>query len=117
MPDSAATDHELILLIRHDLSQMRSQLSTALGQLERGNTRFEQIALNEQAMQLAISELRQNFSRAMLHAEEAKRRADQAQDALDQWQTRLRTLVLIGAPVLTIISALLVEGLKRLVFP
>jgi FtsZ-binding cell division protein ZapB len=117
MPDTMASDHELILLIRQEIIQMHGQLSQALQQLDRGNSRFEAIALVEQELKIGMAAIRQDFSRAMLMAEEAKHRADVVQDELQIWQARLKTIALIGGPVIAIAIALVSELLRQWLLP
>lgn len=111
------TDHELILLIRQELIQIRTQLAEALTQLARGNGRFEAIALNEQEVRIAIAAMRQDFSRAMLEAGEARKVASQTRDDLDAWKTRIKTLAWLLTPMLAIVTGLALEAIRRLVFP
>jgi hypothetical protein len=114
---SEPTDHELLLLLRRDMESLARRLDEALTQLARGNARFEHIGLTEQETRITLGGLRQDFSRAMLTAEEAKRQAAALGDALSAWQTRLKTIVWLGAPVVAIVTTLVVEAVKRLVFP
>lgn|SRR5262245_8556620 len=94
------TDHELLLLLRRDMEQLSRQLSEALLQLARGNERFERIALYEQEVKISLTSLRQDFSRAMLAAESAQRTATKAQEELQDWVIKGKTIVwLLGGAI------------------
>lgn len=72
------SDHELLLQLGWEFSQIRVQLQEALVQLSKGNARFEQIALKEQEMMIGLTSLRSDFSRAILSADSASSLARQA---------------------------------------
>jgi len=114
---SEPTDHELLLLLRRDMESLARRLDEALTQLARGNARFEHLALTEQETRITLGSLRQDFSRAMLGADEAKRQAGAVADDLNAWKQRLKTVVWLGAPIVAVLTTLLVEAVKRLVFP
>jgi hypothetical protein len=117
MPETAATDHELILLIRQDQSYLRRQLEEVLKEMARAMARFETIALNEQKTDIAIATLRQDTSRAMLEASEARSQVGKVQGEIAQWQTRFKTLLWVGGPIAVLVGGLVQEFLKRVVFP
>lgn len=117
MREDSPTDRELLLILRRDVEQLTSQLTEALGQLKRGNERFEAIALTEQELKIGMSALRSDFSRAMLAADEAKRACAEVRREVELWRARVKTVFWIGAPLVGIVAALAVEALKRLLFP
>jgi hypothetical protein len=111
------TDHELLLLLRRDVEQLGQRLEEALTQLNRGNTRFEQIALTEQEVRIAMTALRGDYSRAMLAADEARRSVALVKDELDAWKQRLKTLAWMGAPFFALLSALALDAIRHVIFP
>lgn len=72
------SDHELLLQLKWEFGQVRLQLAEVLGQLSRGNARFEQIALKEQEVSIGMTSLRSDFSRAMLSSGHASKDASTA---------------------------------------
>lgn len=117
MPEYAATDHELILIILQDQRHIKDDLAEALGVLKGYAGRFEDIALHRQQVDLALGTMRQDVSRAMLEAVEAKAIASEDKAAIAAWNVRIKTLLWVGGPIAIAIGGLAQELIKRLVFP
>jgi hypothetical protein len=71
MPIEGASDHELLLLLSRDMTQLIARLEEMREQLRRGAERFASISLHEQGVDAAIQGLRTDYSRAMAVAERA----------------------------------------------
>lgn len=76
-------DHELLLVVYQVVQGLERDVRSALGQLQRGNDRFQQIALKEQQHDTAISELRSSVAGGLRAAEIAQEAARQAQATAD----------------------------------
>lgn len=97
--------------------QMHEQLGDALEQLKRGNERFTAITLREQEFAAGLAGLRQDFSRAMLTADEAKSAISQIKAELATFKTQLRVVAFIFGPVAGIIIVIVSEFIKRSIWP
>lgn len=96
---------------------MHGALSDALEQLKRGNERFTAITLREQEFAAALAGLRQDFSRAMLTADEAKKAIGQIRSEIAIFRSQLRMIAFIVGPAVGIIVVIISEFIKRLIWP
>lgn len=85
-------DHDLLVKIAERQEQMNGRVELALVQLQRGNERFEQIALKDQAQDSALIQLRDDLTATTRTATEA---ASLANVAL---RTANKLEVVIGGP-------------------
>lgn len=73
-----ASDHELLQRVSWEVGRIAGQVETVLTRLDQFSLRFEQIGLKEQETSLSMVSLRSDFSRAMLSADTAARKAAEA---------------------------------------
>ncbi len=110
------SDHDLLVIIGEQQKQIQGQLLDALKQLDRGNERFTAITLKEQEFGAAIVGLRQDFSRAMLAAEQAKELAAKLRDEFGLFKAQLKMIAWVAGPLIGISVAVATEILKRWLF-
>lgn len=117
-PESTnATDHELLLLLNRDLGDLRESIREALEQLRRGNERFQQIALRDQEVGAAIADLRQNYSRAMLTADQAKDEISRIRLEITLFKAQIKMIAWIAAPITGVVVAIATDFIRRQIFP
>lgn len=109
----AQSDHDLLVIIGEQQKQMAAQLLDALEQLKRGNERFVSISLRDQEVGAAITGLRQDYSRAMLIAEQAKVGVEKLGDDFERFRTQLKTIAWVAGPLIGISVALATELIKH----
>lgn len=107
------SDHDLLILLNRDMSELTSQMREAMTQLQRGNERFTSIALRDQEVGAALAGLRLDFSRAQSLAEQANATAIKAQNEIDDFKLQIRTVLWLGGPLIGISVALGTELIKR----
>lgn len=126
MPSDLHTlsDRELMLLLNRDVSDLRDTVHEALEQLKRGNERFQSIALRDQEIGAAIADLRQNYSRAMLGNDEARKESAAARAEIaalkgqfETYKAQVKAVAWVLAPVVGIAFALLTDVAKRWIGP
>ncbi len=108
-----ATDHDLLILLNRDMSELKDQHRDAMDQLKRGNDRFATIAMRDQELGAAIAGLRLDFSRAIQIAEQAREGVGKVQSQIDDFKLQIRTVLWLGGPLIGISVALASELIKR----
>lgn len=113
MQPSNATDHDLLILLSRDVTALRDTLHDALDQLKKGNERFVAISLRDQEIGAAIVDLRQNYSRAMLTADQAHVAIGKLHDEVTTFKTQLKTILWVAGPLIGIAVAVATEVIKK----
>ena len=124
MPPFDPTDHDLLILLnrdmtelkeqhREDIAELKEQHRDVMNQLRLGNDRFAGIALRDQAVSAELSSLRLDFSRAMQVAERADAGFNKVQSEIEDFKLQIRTVLWLGGPLIGISVALASELVKR----
>lgn len=139
------TDREILQELRWTVGQIKTQVDSMSVALQRAGLRFQRIELKEQETSLGLSSLRSDFSRAMLTADMAQRKAEEVMtlarlltdDLSDHvevvksntktlkeltsefttWKLYAKAVLAFFGLVQLVTLPLLIEALKRIFFP
>lgn len=111
MPEQS--DHDLLILMGRDVAELKDMHRDAMDQLKRGNERFVAISLRDQEVGAAIVDLRQNYSRAMLTADQAHVAVAKLRDEVNTFKAQLKAILWVAGPLIGIAVAIATELVKK----
>lgn len=112
------SERELLLIMHTELRALSTQVSSLQGDIradqKTNSERFQGLELFRQSMSNAVAATEMKASAAERKAKEAAEAADALKDELDRYKAQFRVLVIVGTPVIALISTIINHYLGQL---